>query len=300
MIQILHYLFLIRFRKLVSKDDSIAMSLIVLFYLVTAVIVFINYESFRNYVPLLFLDVIAYHLQRRDIEILKLKKKYKTILFTEYIIYSFPFYLVLLLKKEFFVIVAILLFKIVLINAPRLNLKTIKYPFNLFNIHWHISFRRYRLIYVFPFLIALIYVAISHKNENLIFLVFLILSFIACIPSFERESIEEININPFGAKKYLLYQLKNVFINTFYIVIPIALTLCFFQQWEKLLFVIIIFIPPLLNVFFKYIYFDNTIIHQIIFVLFIVSNIFMFGVLLLFVPFIYKKAIEKLNTIKTC
>lgn len=300
MIKILHYLFLIRFRKLISKDDYLAVALIVLLYFGIAFLVYHNYESFRNYIPLLFLDVIAYHLQRNDVEILKLKKNYKTILFTEYVIYSFPFYLVLLLKKEFIVIVAVLLFKIVLINAPRLNLKTIKYPFNLFNIHWHISFRRYRLIYVFPFLIALIYVAISHQNANLIFLVFLILSFIACIPSFERESTEEIGINPFRAKKYLLYQLKNVLINTFYIVIPIALTLCFFQQWEKLLFVIIVFIPPLINVFFKYIYFDNTIIHQIIFILFVVSNIFLFGVLLLFLPFIYKKAIEKLNTIKTC
>ena len=293
-------MFLIRFRKLISKDDYLAVALIVLLYFGIAFLVYHNYESFRNYIPLLFLDVIAYHLQRNDVEILKLKKNYKTILFTEYVIYSFPFYLVLLLKKEFIVIVAVLLFKIVLINAPRLNLKTIKYPFNLFNIHWHISFRRYRLIYVFPFLIALIYVAISHQNANLIFLVFLILSFIACIPSFERESTEEIGINPFRAKKYLLYQLKNVLINTFYIVIPIALTLCFFQQWEKLLFVIIVFIPPLINVFFKYIYFDNTIIHQIIFILFVVSNIFLFGVLLLFLPFIYKKAIEKLNTIKTC
>ena len=293
-------MFLIRFRKLISKDDYLAVALIVLLYFGIAFLVYHNYESFRNYIPLLFLDVIAYHLQRNDVEILKLKKNYKTILFTEYVIYSFPFYLVLLLKKEFIVIVAVLLFKIVLINAPRLNLKTIKYPFNLFNIHWHISFRRYRLIYVFPFLIALIYVAISHQNANLIFLVFLILSFIACIPSFERESTEEIGINPFRAKKYLLYQLKNVLINTFYIVIPIALTLCFFQQWEKLLFVIIVFIPPLINVFFKYIYFDNTIIHQIIFILFFVSNIFLFGVLLLFLPFIYKKAIEKLNTIKTC
>lgn len=300
MIKILHYLFLIRFRKLVSKDDYLAVILIVFLYFGIAFLVYNNYESFRNYMPLLFIDVIAYHLQRNDVEILKLKKNYKIILFTEYVIYSFPFYLVLFLKKELIVIVAILLFKIVLINAPRLNLKTIRYPFNLFNIHWHISFRRYRLIYVFPFLITLIYVAISHKNENLIFLVFLILSFIACIPSFERESLEEININPFGAKKYLLYQLKNVFVNTFYLVIPIAVTLCFFQQWEKLLFVIIVFIPPLINVFFKYIYFDNTIIHQIIFALFIVSNIFLFGVLLLFVPFIYKKAIQKLNIIKTC
>ena len=300
MVKILHYLFLVRFRKLVSKDDYLAIFLIVLFYFAIAFLVFKNYQSFRNYIPLFFLDFIAYHLQRNDIEILKLKKNYKTILFTEYFIYSFPFYLVLLLKKEFAFIAGIMALKIVLINAPRLNLKIIRYPFNLFNIHWHITFRKYRLIYILPFLVALIYVAITYKNDNLIFLVFFILSFIACISSFEREAIEEIGMNPFGAKKYLLYQLKNTVINTFYLIIPVAITLCFFQQWEKLLFVGIVFIPPLINVLFKYIYFDNKFLHQMILALFIASNIFLFGIPFLATPLIYKKAIGKLNTIKTC
>ncbi|MEO8255198.1 MAG: hypothetical protein ABI554_12525 [Flavobacterium sp.] len=300
MIKILHYLFLVRFRKLVSKDDHLAVFLIVLLYFATAFLVYKNYESFRNYMPLFFVDIIAYHLQRRDIEILKLKKNYKTILLTEYIIYSLPFYLVLAAKKEFIVIPGILLFKILLINAPRLNLKIVRYPFDLFNIHWHIVFRTYKLIYVFPFLLALIYVAVIYKNENLILLVFFVLSFIACIPSFERETREEISINPFSAGKYLFYQLKSTFINTTYLLIPVFIMLCFFQQWEKLLFALIIFIPPLVNVFFKYIYFDNNFLHQITFAFFIASNIFLFGIPILVVPFIYKKAIEKLNIIKTC
>lgn len=293
-------MFLVRFRKLVSKDDHLAVSLIVLVYLAIGCLVYKNYEIFRNYIPLFFVDVIAYHLQRSDVEILKLKKNYKTILFTEYIIYSLPFYLVLLAKKEFVLIAGILLFKILLINAPRLHLKIIRYPFSLFNIHWHISFRRYKLIYVFPFLIALIYVAVSHKNENLILGLFFILSFIACIPSFEREKKEEISINPFHARKYLFYQLKNTFINTSYLVIPVVIMLCFFQQWEKLLFVLLVFIPPLVNVLFKYIYFDNSFLHQITFAFFIASNIFLFGIPFLVIPFMYKKAIEKLNIIKTC
>lgn len=300
MIKILHYLFLIRFRKLVSKDDSIAMFLIVLFYLGAAVVVYINYEVFRNYMILFFVDVIAYHLQRRDIEILKLKKNYKTILFTEYIIYSLPFYLVLAVKKEFIFIAGILLFKIILINAPRLNLKVIRYPFNLFNAHWHISFRKYKLIYVFPLLVALIFVAVSYKNENLIFLVYLVLSFIACIPSFEREKTEEIKLNTFSAKKYLIYQLKNAFFNTFCLVIPVVVALCLFQEWQKIVFILLVFIPPLINVLFKYIYFENHFLQQIIFSLFIASNIFLFGVPLLALPFTYIKAIKTLNTIKIC
>lgn len=293
-------MFLVRFRKLVSKDDHLAVFLIVLLYFAVAFLVYKNYDSFRNYILLFFVEVIVYHLQRSDIEILKLKKNYKIILITEYIIYSLPFYLVLLAKKEFVFIIGILLFKILLINAPGLNLKVIRYPFDLFNAHWHISFRRYKLIYIFPFLLALIYVAVSHKNENLILLVFFIFSFIACIPSFERESIEEISVNPFTARKYLFYQLKNTFVNTSYLLIPVVLMLCLLQQWEKVLFITMVFVPPLVNVFFKYIYFENSFLHQITFSLFIASNVFLFGIPFLILPFIYKRTIEKLNILKTC
>lgn len=197
MTKILQYLFIIRFRKLVSKDDYIAVFLIILLYLAAAILVFRNYEYFRNYIVLFFLDVVGYHLQRSDIEILKLKKNYKLILFLEYLIYSLPFHLILLLKKEFLLMSAIFIATLLLINAPKSNLKTIRYPFNLFTVYWHIAFRQYKLIYVFPFLVALMYVASAYNNENLIYFVMLIVALIGCAPSFERERIEEIKRSPF-------------------------------------------------------------------------------------------------------
>lgn len=239
-------------------------------------------------------------MQRLDVELLKMKKNYKLILFIEYLIYSSPFYLVLLLKNEFIFIAAIILFKILLINAPKFNLKIIKYPFDTFNIYWHISFRKYKLIYILPILITIIFMAVNSKNQNLLYVVFLGLSLIACIPSFERETIEEIKHNPFDAQKYLNFQFKNSIINTAYLILPVALTLCVLLQWENLILLIFIFIIPLLNLLLKYIYFNNSYLQQIFFTLFIASSIFLFGVPLLAAPFIYKKAIKTLNELKTC
>jgi len=291
---------LVRFRKLVSKDDNLAILLIVLLYFGNAFLIYKNFELFRNYVPFLFLEIVIYHTQRLDVELLKMKKNYKLILFIEYLIYSSPFYLVLLLKREFIFIASIILFKILLINAPKFNLKIIKYPFDTFNIYWHISFRKYKLIYILPILIIIIFMAVNSKNQNLLYAVFLGLSLITCVPSFERETIEEIKQNPFSAQKYLIFQFKNSIINTAYLVLPVALTLCFLLQWEKLIFLIFIFIVPLLNLLFKYIYFNNNYLQQIFFTLFIASSIFLFGVPLLATPFIYKKTIQNLNELKTC
>ncbi|WP_123868281.1 hypothetical protein [Flavobacterium hercynium] len=229
-----------------------------------------------------------------------MKKNYKVILFTEYFIYSFPFYVVLLLKKEFVFIIAIWMVKLLLINLSGFNLKVIKYPFNTFNIYWHISFRKYRLIYMLPLLLVLVFMAENSKNQNLLYAVFLGLCIIACTPSFEREKIEEIKYNTFSAEKYLLYQFRNSVINTAYLVSPILILLCFLYMWEKMLFIVFIFIIPLLNLMFRYIYFKNNLLQQILFIFFIASSILLFGVPLLAVPFMYKKAIKTINELKTC
>ncbi|QLC66696.1 hypothetical protein LPB248_10460 [Flavobacterium sp. LPB0248] len=229
-----------------------------------------------------------------------MKRNYKVILFIEYFIYLLPFYLVLLLKGEFIFIFVIILFKIALINLPKYNLKIIKYPFDSFNIYWHISFRKYKLVYIVPLLIIVVFMAVNYNNQNLLYAVFLGLSLLACVPSFERETTEEIKRNPFDAEKYLRFQLKNSIINTAYLVFPIAITLSFLLEWEKMIFLIFIFIIPLYNLLLKYIYFNNSFLQQIFFVIFIAGSLVLFGVPFLATPFIYKKAIKTLKELKTC
>lgn len=300
MYKIIHYLFIVRFRKLVSKGDNLAIFLILLFYLSIAFFVFKNYDLFKNYLLLFFVEIFFYHLGRTDIELLKLRKDYKIILLLEYVLYSLPFYLVLILKQDFLVLISILTAKIILINSKKLNFKTISYPFDIFNVFWHTSFRKYKILYFFPLAFLLIWVSISYDNENILYLILLLLLIICCIPSFEKERIAEIKKNPFDSKKYLLYQFKNSIINTFYITIPFLIIFISLLQWEKALIILILFIFPVTNILLKYIYFNNTFLHQIIFVFFITCTILLYGLPLLSLPFLYRKAIKNLNSIKLC
>jgi len=297
---ILHYLFLVRFRKLVSKDDNLAICLIILFHFAVVFLFYKNYNSLNKYIFIPFLEIVIYHIQRSDIELLRLKKNYKTILFIEYLICFFPFYLVLIFKKELAFIMGILLFQIFLINLPKINLKVISYPFHTFNIFWHVTFRKFKLIYTIPLSIALTFISIKYNNENLIFFVFLILIVISSVSSFEQERVEEIKRNPFDSERYLLYQFKNSLINTFYIICPVIIIVCCFLQWDKLLFVPIIFIVPLINIVLKYNYFSNDYLHQIVFTAFITLTILLYGLPLLLIPFLYRKAIKNINKLKIC
>jgi len=298
MIKILKYLLLIRFRKILSKDDSFAILFIIIAYVLSALLVYNNYEYFKNYIFLLFFDIALYHINRTDVEFLKLDKNYKSILFLEYLIYSFPFYIALLFQEQFLIIISFLGFKLLLLLLPKINFKIIPYPFQIFNAYWHISFRKYRLIYAFPLIIGLIYLAIEYNNENIIFFSFIALTVISCTPSFERERLEEIKRNPCDSEKYLLKQIENSIINTFYIVIPLVLVLVFLSKWGMLIFLILIFIVPLISLLLKYAYFHNSFLQQIVFVFFIGLSFALYGVPLLSIPFFYKKAIKNLKIIK--
>ena len=298
MIEILKYLFLIRFRKILTKDDYFAIFLIVGVYIFSAFVLYKNYDYFGNYLFLLFIDIAVYHLNRTDAELLKLKKTYKLILFLEYFIYSLPFYLVFLLKKDYFVMVGFILLKVILINTKKLKFKIIPYPFQLFTVFWHISFRKYKLIYILPLILVLPFLASRYNNENINYFTLIILTIIACIPSFEREKFEEIKLNAFDSEKYLLKQFKCSIMNTFYIVVPIVIILWALLQWEALPFLVVVFLIPLINILLKYVYFNNSFLHQIAFVFFIGLSITLYGIPLVAIPFIYKKAIKNLNMIK--
>lgn len=297
--KIVFYLFLIRFRKILSKDDYLAMFFILVVYVLIAILVYYNYQYFKNYIFLLFLDIALYHVNRTDVEFLKLDKNYKLILFLEYVIYSLPFYIALLLKKQFVIVLSFLLCKMILLLLPKINFKIILYPFQIFNAYWHISFRKYRFVYIFPLIIGLIYLSIEYNNENIIFFSFIVLTLISCTPSFERERLDEIKRNPFDSEKYLLKQIGNSIINTFYLVIPVVLVLIFLSKWEMLFSLSIIFIVPLINLLLKYVYFHNSFLQQIVFVFFIGLSFALYAVPLLSIPFLYKKAIKNLKMIKT-
>lgn len=88
-------------------------------YVSIAIIAFINYIDFYNYLFIMLVDILIHYINRSDLELLKLKNNYKTILFFEYVIYLSPFLIVFLLKKEYLLFLGFILFKIILINTPK-------------------------------------------------------------------------------------------------------------------------------------------------------------------------------------
>ena len=298
MLKILYFLFIIKFRKLVSKDDNFAIILLVLLYCSVAFIVYLNYNSYSNYLYLLLLDISIKHLKRKDLDLLKLKKNHKTLLFAEYTIYLLPFYIVFLLREDFLAVLIFVVFKIVLLNAPIINFKTIPYPFQLFNPFWHINFRKYKLVLFLPIVLILCYLAINYNNDNLIYFAILFSALICCSPSFERERLVEIKLASFDTKQYLHYQFKNSIINTLYLVIPVIIILLLFLKLEIILFTAIILILPLVNILLKYIYFSNPLLQQMTFISFAVLSFTFYGIPLLITPLIYKKSIKALNVLR--
>jgi hypothetical protein len=298
MIKIIYFLFLVRFRKLVTAGDAFAVLLIVVLYCSCAIIIYKNYDALNYYLYLFFIDIYVQHTNRNDLELLKLNPKYKTIIFIQYVFYLLPIYVVFLLKNDFFFIIGLIIFKLILINIPKLKFITIQYPFQLFNPFWHICFRKYKLLFFLPVILFLVFISFEYDNQNIIYFAFFILTLISCIPSFERERLEEIKYTKLDSKSYLFYQIKNSIINTIYLILPIAITLCFLSRWTLLCFLLGTLFIPLINIFLKYNFFYNSFLHQISFVVFSCLIISLFGAPLLLVPYLYKKSIKNLNIIR--
>jgi hypothetical protein len=284
-------------RKWVSKDDYLAYFLLILFHSLGAFLIYFYYEAYKNYIFLCFFDVVVFNANRDDSSFLKLSKNYKVILFFEYILYLLPYLIVLFLKLEWLFISIFLLFNLVLINLPILSFKIISYPFELFNVFWHISFRKYKLLFVYLIIFAVCYIYYLHKNENVLLFGFLLLTLVSCVTSFEREKAEEIIINPFNSEKYLFFQLKNTLINTTYILFPAVFAFSILN-WEMLVYILPVFVISITATLLKYIYFNNIMLQQLVIVVLMVLSISLFGLPILLMPYLYKKAISNLNSIK--
>jgi hypothetical protein len=296
-LQILKYLLLIRLRKWVSKDDYLAYFILLLLHSLGALFFYFYFEDYKNYIFLCFFDVLVFNANREDSSFLKLSKNFKAILFFEYILYLLPYLIVLFLKTEWLFIAIFLLLNVILINLPILPFKIISYPFELFNVFWHISFRKHKLLFVYPIIFTLCYIYYLHKNDNVLLFGFLLLTLVSCIASFEREKAEEIIINPFNSEKYLSFQLKNTLINTFYVFFP-AVHVFSILNWEMLVYILPVFVISITATLLKYIYFNNIMLQQLVFVILVVLSITLFGLPMLLIPYLYKKAISNLNSIK--
>lgn len=296
MIKIIKYLIIIRFRKILPKDDYLAISLFLLFYAVF--IYFLNqlFPKYSYYFLLSTLELAFYHQNRKDIQLLKINKNYVQLLFLEYLIYSFPFLFIYIFNGRWDLLIIHFLILAILIAINKKEIKSIKFPFKLFDPFWHICFRKYKLIIIIPLIVFLNVIAYQYHNENLSIASLFVVSFIGCLPSFNREQLIHLKVSAFNSRQYLFKQIKVTLYNTLLLGIALFFCLVLFQKWELLWFVPLVFLFPAISILFKYSLFNNVLLQQLFFALF-VGNI-QTGLPLLILPYLYYLSIKKIKHLK--
>lgn len=166
----------------------------------------------------------------------------------------------------------------------------------MFDVFWTISFRKYKLFFLIPALGFLIYIGSKYQNPNLQYAVLLFLGLALCIPSNEREKLHFIKASSFIGKDYLWQQIKTICYNSIFVLIPIAIVFVVLQEFQIIFFIPLLLILPIVNLLFKYVFFDRIIVHNIAF-LFFLGNL-MYGFPILFIPILYFKAIKNLKIIQ--
>lgn len=296
MIKILKYLIVIRFRKILPKDDYLAIALFLAFY--TIVIYFLNqvFPKYNYYFLITTLELAFYHQNRKDIELLKVNKNYRLLLFLEYLIYSSPFIFIYVINQRWDILIIHFVILYFLILISKIGIKIIRYPFRLFDPFWHISFRKNKLILFIPLIIFLNVMGNQYHNDNLNIASLFIVSFIGCLPSLKRENIIHIKMSFFDARKYLLKQIQIALYNTLIMSFVLILCLLIFKKWDLLLFVPLIFLLPIISILFKYSFFSNELLQQLFLALFIIN--IQIGLPFLILPYLYYKSIKTINNLK--
>lgn len=294
MLQTLKYLITIRFRKIFAKDDFLAMVLFVLALSILSYFFQIRYAKHVDYLVFFAIQILVVQIDRKDIDFLKLNLNWRLLIFLEYLFLSLPVVVLLLLNGKLVSVLGFLgaLFGIMFINNKK-KARIIGYPFKMFNPFWTISFRKFKLLWLLPVFGFVLYMGFIYHNPNLQYAVLLVIGVILCIPSSERESLYFIKASTFIGKYYLHQQIKTICYNSMFFLLPMALLFLVLHDFLSALITPFLVLIPLLNLLFKYCFFDRKIVHTIFFGLFIGNLIF--GFPLLFIPFLYLKSIKNLK-----
>lgn len=296
MIKILHTLILVRLRKFFGKVDFLTYALALVFCAFGSYILLKYTEKYSYYFLLFSLEILRYHIQRTDLELLKLCKKYKKILYLEYSFYSLVYTVPLLILQKWLPFIIFHLLIILFINIKKQSKQSVilKYPFRLLDPFWIISFRKYRLILVFIPVMFFIYVGNKYGNHNLILFTYLLVSVVLSIPSFQREDIYFIRVS--RHQDYLKSQLKTGFYNSLFLIVPLFSITLILGKFELLWLTPLIPIPMFLNILLKYTFFKQMIQQQFLYIL-ILSGIQYFLPFIALPLFIYygNKRLKSLN-----
>jgi hypothetical protein len=291
--KIITYLILIRLRKILPKDDFFAMAFFLFSY---GMLVYFSNRLFLKYsyfFLLSALDISLYHLNRKDINLLKQYKHFRALLLIEYTIYSLPFLMIYFVNYKFDFVGIHFLIILCLTLLSEVKTITVKYPFLLFDPFWHICFRKYKLFLVIPVVVFLNIMGVQYNNENLNVSSLFIISLIGCIPSFHREHIIHVKLSFFESNKYILRQIRVALYNISIIIIPLILCFIVLEKWELLVYLPLVYVFPIINILFKYSVFFNKFLQKIVFTLFI-GNL-QLGFPLLILPYLYYNSIKMIK-----
>jgi hypothetical protein len=273
------------------------MFLISVLYIGAAIISYVHYEKIQGLFYLFFIDAIMYHAKRNDIELLHVYKYYRFLIWFEYLFYSLPFFIVLILKGDYVGSLSVLIGYFLLSFIPKKRTFIIRYPFSLVTPFWLISFRKFKLIGVLPIAFIFCVMGYKHNNGGLVIASFVIMGIIACLPSCERERDVELKVSYLKAKEYLQQQIKYEVLNTLVLLLPLVGLMCILVfDWNYVFWACLIIGLPIGNTIVKYAFFESKLKQQ----LFIASCFIGFGIPLLSLPFLYHRAIRQLNQIKKC
>ena len=256
----------------------------------------LNYSKYVDYLPIFLFEIIAIQTNRNDKKFLQLNANFRVILFLEYLILSLPILVLLLFNQRFLFTIVYLLVTYLLTFINKKVLKTRRYPFKMFDVFWTITFRKYKLFWLMPILIFLIFMGHEYQNQNLEYAVLLLVAITLSAPTSEREKIYFIKTSAFIGKQYLWQQIKTIGYNSIFFIVPIAICFAVLNEFQMVLILPFIVLIPITNLLFKYVYFDRIIVHNIFFALFL--GFIMYGFPLLFIPILYLKSIKNLNSIQ--
>jgi len=296
MIRIIHFFILIRLRKFLGNIDFSSYLIVLAFYFLGGFVLFLYVDKYSYYFLLFSLGILQYHNKRKDIDLLKFRKNYKTILYLEYSIYSLVFTVPLLLAfkwRPFLFYQLLILFYINIPTQKKINYIH-KYPFKLLDPFWVISFRKNKLFLSLIPVLFLFYVGNRYGNDNLIFCAYLLIAIVLSIPSFNRENIYFIKVNQHN--NYLKQQLNSSLYNSLFLIVPTLLITLIFGEFKMLLIAPLVFIPMVLNILMKYTFFKQTIQQQFFYIFILIE--FQYFLPLITIPFFAYYAHKNLKSIK--
>ncbi len=296
MVKVVLNLIYIYLRKFFAKGDILTISVLIALFSFVVYTIYQQYENFYLLPFVFLLSTASHHLTRNDFSLLKIRKDFRKIIFIEYFLYNVLFLSIFLFKEDWGYALIYLMSLVLIVFLPQ-KTTNIRYPFDLFDPFWHISFRKYKVGLIMLLAIALIVVAKFYDNPNLALFALFVISFLCSLPYFEREFSAHIAVSHYLGQKYLLHQIKVGVANFLMIFTPVLAIYVACFQFENFWFLPSLIVFPLLGILTKYTFFEDRIIQNISFV-FILLGGFSYGIPFLIIPFLYYQSIQKIKKIQ--